>query len=55
MRKSCLKGYGFSAWFPHDRPDLQLDRRSRPKNFQTIGTTETIACFHMIVSIASKT
>ena len=26
-----------------------------PKNVQTIGTTETIADFHMIVSIASKT
>ena len=26
-----------------------------PKSVQTIGTTETIAGFHMIVSIASKT
>ena len=25
------------------------------KNFETIGTTETIAGFHMIVSIASNT
>ena len=25
------------------------------KNFETIGTTETIASFHTIVSIASKT
>ena len=42
------------AWFPYDRPD-RLDRPSRSRNVQTIGTTETIAGFHMIVSIASKT
>ena len=37
--------------FPYDRPD----RPSRFQEFKTIGATETIAGFHTIVSIASKT
>ena len=36
------------AWFPMIVPVVS-------KNFETIGTTEAIAGFHTIVSIASKT
>ena len=40
--------------FHYDRPD-RPDRPSRLKNFRDDRATEAIACFHTIVSIASKT